>query len=757
MSIADTSNVQSPDPAQIEKTHAALFAMWFPLEEFPLPPDVKAEIAAIAAKVSADMLTAFTNTPTLLAILVGMTDPTKLPFYKLIENSSNLAVKAFLAAPGGFGGMAADQREKLFSVFFEGPATPASALFAMLLREAYLSGIWDLPLAVPLTNILPPATFMPDPGIYAQTHAPEFPPSRLYYDAASKTIKHRDGPIDYIVVGSGPGGATVAHQLSAAKKRVVLIEKGPWVVWGSMDTRSYPALMYDGDRAATTDNGIILRSGETMGGGTTVNIDLAFSPLEATIQARVDEWKQKGLIDARFYTQEDIIAAYQWVRDTIATRQLSQHELNQDNKVLWVGAEKLGVDPKLYHLNRYRVGYSPSPVDDKRDAARQLIIPAASDKANPLSVIPDALVDEILFEPTGGGNLRATGVALTMQPPWTAFGNTIVDPANLQIPAQTSVTCLADNVILAGGTIGTTRVLLNTAKKHPEIDNHRIGCGLILHPSMPLVGVFRRQINLLEGLDSATFVDAFGVMPGFIYETMGGLPAYGALLVPGNGKRVYDVLAGFNVSAGFGVMLVDTPSDDNRITLDDQGKTALTYTLSDADKQRFRTGVALGVRMMFLAGADEVIVPSNENLLGEDDFDPMRGSILKHITDADLVEKNLEFIPNRTVLTAAHIQAADKIGPSPDIAVVSTRQRVWNVKTRDEVPNLYVMDSSIFPTSVGANPMQSLYTFAKIFSDRLIHGIDTVRHEALRVPANGDAAVLAAGQEAAAVVAAGDG
>jgi choline dehydrogenase-like flavoprotein len=82
---------------------------------------------------------------------------------------------------------------------------------------------------------------------------------------------------------------------------------------------------------------------------------------------------------------------------------------------------------------------------------------------------------------------------------------------------------------------------------------------------------------------------------------------------------------------------------------------------------------------------------------------------------------------------------------------------VWNVKTRDEVPNLYVMDSSIFPTSVGANPMQSLYTFAKIFSDRLIHGIDTVRHEALRVPANGDAAVLAAGQEAAAVVAAGDG
>jgi hypothetical protein len=65
-------------------------------------------------------------------------------------------------------------------------------------------------------------------------------------------------------------------------------------------------------------------------------------------------------------------------------------------------------------------------------------------------------------------------------------------------------------------------VLLNTAKNNPAINNARIGRGPILHPSMPLVGVFDRQINLLEGLDSATFVDAFGVMPGFIFETMGG-------------------------------------------------------------------------------------------------------------------------------------------------------------------------------------------------------------------------------------------
>jgi choline dehydrogenase-like flavoprotein len=63
------------------------------------------------------------------------------------------------------------------------------------------------------------------------------------------------------------------------------------------------------------------------------------------------------------------------------------------------------------------------------------------------------------------------------------------------------------------------------------------------------------------------------------------------------------------------------------------------------------------------------------------------------------------------------------MGPSHETAVVSTRHRLWNMHGQ-EIPNLYVMDSSIFPTSVGANPMQSIYTFAQIFTDHLIQGID---------------------------------
>jgi choline dehydrogenase-like flavoprotein len=701
--------------ADIETTHEALFNLWFPLPEFGLPPDVEQSIAGIAGEVSKGMLAAFDESP-LAAVLEGMTEPAALPFHDQLAASSDPAVQAFIAAPGGFGGMDAELRAPLFSFLFEGSAGPLSTQMAAVLREAYLSSIWDLPLAEPLAAFLAPPVFVNRPDVYASLHAPSIAPSRLVYDAAQNKITHRDGPIDYLVVGSGPGGATVASQLQAAGKRVVLIEKGPAVVWGSMTTRSYPRLMYKGDLAATTDNGIIIRSGETLGGGSTVNIDLAFSPLESTIQARINAWIEEGLMDSS-YSTEPLATAYQWVKETIGTRTLSESELNNDNQALWDGASAYGVDPSLYHLNRFPVGDSPSPVDDKLDAARQLIYPAIADSQNPLGIIPDAIVDEVLFDDSG---MRATGVRLHTTAPWTEYGNTIVDPSNLGIEPGVSVTIEANDIVLSAGTIGTTRILLNTATANPAVANPLVGRGLILHPSFPLLGLFDRTINLLEGLDSATFCDAFGVSPGFIYETMGGLPAYGAVLIPGSGKQIYDELVNFNDYVGFGLMLVDSPSEDNRVMLDDSGDTVLQYALSDADKDRFRIGVAIGIRMMFLAGAKKVIIPSNENVLELPDFDPMVGTYLTDIAQADTVQDNLQFVPNRTILTSAHLQASNKMGPK-DKGVVSLNHRLW-AANGEEVPNVYVMDSSIFPTSVGANPMQSLYSIAKIFSEKLING-----------------------------------
>ncbi|MCE9528225.1 MAG: hypothetical protein K8R36_19460, partial [Planctomycetales bacterium] len=49
-----------------------------------------------------------------------------------------------------------------------------------------------------------------------------------------------------------------------------------------------------------------------------------------------------------------------------------------------------------------------SPVSDKLDAGRQLLLEAISDTANPLGIFPDAKVVEITFDRTSG--FKATGV-----------------------------------------------------------------------------------------------------------------------------------------------------------------------------------------------------------------------------------------------------------------------------------------------------------------------------------------------------------
>jgi choline dehydrogenase-like flavoprotein len=134
--------------------------------------------------------------------------------------------------------------------------------------------------------------------------------------------------------------------------------------------------------------------------------------------------------------------------------------------------------------------------------------------------------------------------------------------------------------------------------------------------------------------------------------------------------------------------------------------------LSETDKIRFRRGVAEAVRIMFLAGAKQVYLPTTEDILG-DGASPV---VLTNQKQADAVEKNLRFLSNQTIVTSAHMQATDKMGASEANSVVSRDFRVWGTS------NLYVVDGSVFPTSIGANPMQSIYTFAKIFADRVTSG-----------------------------------
>ncbi|MBX3486736.1 MAG: GMC family oxidoreductase [Candidatus Paracaedibacteraceae bacterium] len=602
----------------------------------------------------------------------------------------------------GFYGVSSDRQEQFVNAIFA-DSSPEFRRQIFKLRQIWLYILYSSPLVEELSEV---PSKPEEPPVFDVNL--DLPPSRLLIH--KDEIIHQDGEIDYLVIGSGPAGSVITHELARNKPNcnVVLVESGSFVVPQSTITEFNSNLMESLNLRQSISGGLVIRNGATVGGGTTVNIDLAFSPELPQIQNKLSSWVNSGALDKTFFHKnhndwKKLKEAYQWVQQTVHTRHVDSDEINRNNRILFDG------DPlaKTYDLNSRKL--SDGVNVPKVSAVEALIVPAlkgGDSYKGRLSLISDAKVDQLIFDQNNPK--LVTGVRLQFMTP---LNKPYVrkDLNDFRQSAGYHAIIKAKNVILSAGTLGSCEILLRSSVK-----NNQIGRGIIAHPSMGIIGMFNHEINVLDGLSASVYAPSSN--GEYFFEAMSADPRFIAIVHPGNGHDILKTIRRFKKLGGFGIMLIDESSPQNRIYIDQKtNKVEIDYKLTESDKNRLRQGLIDAVRILISQGASYTFVPTAEKLNTTGTFSPF-----KSVGEATIAINQMKFIDGLNYLSSAHLQGSNKLGSLPNSSVVSPKFKVWDQSTGHEIDNLYVCDSSVFPTSVGANPMQSIYTIAKLFVDRLI-------------------------------------
>ena len=267
----------------------------------------------------------------------------------------------------------------------------------------------------------------------------------------------------------------------------------------------------------------------------------------------------------------------------------------------------------------------------------------------------------------------------------------------------------AEIVIVACNGVGTPRLLLNsTSSAFPDGLANRsglVGKNLMFHPYAHVTGWFPERLEGFKGpigcsLISQEFYEtdaSRGFLRGYSFEMTRGVgPVQTALQAlggdlpwgPGHHEAYAEV---WDNTAGMVVICEDLPEERNQVTLDPELTDAdgipapkITYRLSENSERMLEHAGARATEVLEAAGAKQtrVIAPL-----------PPAGW---------------------------HLMGTARMGTDPERSVVDPHGRSHDVK------NLFVVDGSVFVTSGGVNPTNSIQALALYVADHIKQNLSTL-------------------------------
>lgn len=492
---------------------------------------------------------------------------------------------------------------------------------------------------------------------------------------------------DVVVVGSGASGAVVAAELAEAGQQVLILEEGPHISPQELG-RLRPSQTI---RRAWREAGmsfavpvgetpaINVMMGRCVGGSSVMTGGVCFRTPDEVLHEWASEHGLTGLAPDRMIPYFEEVERRSHV-------ELVPAELRSRSTVLFAqGAERLGYALQPNRRNTKdcdgcsRCNFG-CPHQAKWSVDLTYLPRAARAGATLLS---DCLVERVL---THGE--QAIGVS-----------GRLLDEHNQR---RRRFTVRARRVILACGGLHTPRLLLDSGLGEGR---PAVGRNLTLHPSFRVMARFDEPVNGWRGALQSAHSHAFSherITLMSVFVPAGVLAA----TLPGIGPAHARRAAAVPHLAVFGGMVHDDAGGrvHSRSALLGLGgllarrEPLVTYSLSGRDRRAISRLLRVLGETFFAAGAREVILP----VLGG-----VPGAREGGITADQLRALDLDRIPARRLECASqHPLGSCRMGTTAERSVVDPSGQLWGLR------ELFIVDGSILPSSLGVNPQISVMAMA---------------------------------------------
>lgn len=568
-------------------------------------------------------------------------------------------------------------RRLVLAAHYADPAVAASIGFPGTLATRAPQVAWEGPMADapddgPVAARLPPRA------------APSSEPPAGVMTAATFVAARVPHRVDVVVVGSGASGAMAAARLSEAGRSVLVLESGPWVDVGALDDDEAALtgkLYADAGLRATEDLSVTVLQGACAGGGTTVNWMMM---LRTPAHVR-EAWRQEhGLA----LTDADWERHFLQVEQDVHARIVPEDAHSANNQALLRGARALGWSTAEGRVNAkgcVRAGTCGIGCRwGAKQGGLQTYLPRAL--AAGATLLCDAEAARIERVEPGRAGLKRVHVRVAGP---GAEGRVLV----VETPT----------VVLAGGAVGTPALLMRSG-----MDGGAVGRNLRLHPTTAVLGRYPDEIVPGVGMPMTVTVDEFLARGaggyGWWVQCPPMLPVLGAVAAPGWGETHARIMADFRNLGAFLVLVRDgADGSTGEVTLRADGSPRLRYRPGPMDTENLVDGMASAARLHFAAGAQEVFTLHSR---------PVRLRGPGEVTTI----RDAGWAPNRCGLFSAHVNGTCRIGRDPLRGGATPEGERWGQ------PGVWVVDGSLLPTGVGANPQETILALGGWVVERILSG-----------------------------------